>query len=84
MARLFSALFALSLTACAPYWAGHKDGYIGHPVSEVVLKLGPPTTRIRCRQRSRGLPMVGLRRMQQLGHHHDKKARLHVIGRLDY
>jgi hypothetical protein len=45
MARLFSVLFALSLTACAPYWAGHKDGYIGHPVSEVVLKLGPPTTR---------------------------------------
>jgi hypothetical protein len=45
MRRLFVVLLALSLTACATYPGQVDDAYIGHSVSEVVLKLGPPTTR---------------------------------------
>ena len=36
----------LSLTACAALIAtGLESEFVGHPVSEVVAKLGPPTTK---------------------------------------
>jgi hypothetical protein len=47
MARFFIVWLALSLTACAANRSsdGVLGGYNGRPVSDVVLKLGAPTTK---------------------------------------
>jgi hypothetical protein len=47
MARFFIVWLMIGLTACAVLRStnGALDGYIGRSVSDVALKLGPPTTK---------------------------------------
>src|SRR3974377_836681 len=47
MARFFTVGWALSLTACTTFRSANSelDNYVGRPVSDVVLKLGAPTTK---------------------------------------
>jgi hypothetical protein len=47
MARFFTVGLALSLTACTTFRSANSelDNYVGRPVSDVVLKLGAPTTK---------------------------------------
>jgi hypothetical protein len=47
MVRFFIACLILSLTACARFAeTGLANSVVGRPVSEVALKLGPPTTKM--------------------------------------